>query len=443
MFTHKCWLSLFFTWNTACVSAAKQVEKSGLKSNDELATKIDLILEKAYENHKFAGLSIIVRSSDSEKMRKHYGYRDIENGTKPDDFTLYEIGSISKVFTRLLLALDTRISLKDSIRNYLPENTTVPAPGGQDLRIQDLALHTGFRFSVPCVPKPPIFDSFECFGYDANDEKTIDPYRLVTDEKLLEYVDAYGKMLPLAPTEQFPIPGSYYEYSNTGMGLLGRIVAKKYGKPYEEHLKDKILIPLGMKHTYIAMPCEDERSGECQNLARVYRGDTGKVFWKQSSLWHMNGLVGAGAIRSSLADMGKFLDAEMALVSNLPKDLRDGIRRSKSHMQDAESDISRNLCGPSNPNKTTCNSQVEPMYFGWPADSNKVTFFHAGQTGSSQSMIMMSQDGKFGLIILTNSTPSAKGTEPDHHVPNDLALCIFQLAGRRLGPGDFCKSLEI
>jgi hypothetical protein len=50
---------------------------------------------------------------------------------------------------------------------------------------------------------------------------------------------------------------------------------------------------------------------------------------------------------------------------------------------------------------------------------------------------MMSQDGEFGLIILTNSIPSAKGKEPVHHVPNKLTLCIFQLAGRPLGPGDF------
>jgi hypothetical protein len=76
-----------------------------LKSNDELATKIDRVLEQACEKHQFVALSISARSPYSEILGMHHGYQGIENGTKPDDFTVYEIGSISKVFQRLGLKL--------------------------------------------------------------------------------------------------------------------------------------------------------------------------------------------------------------------------------------------------------------------------------------------------------------------------------------------------
>jgi serine-type D-Ala-D-Ala carboxypeptidase/endopeptidase len=437
------WLSLVLMWGTGCALAGKQDEKNGLKSTNELATKIDHILNQAYENRRFAGLSIIVRRADQEILRNHYGYQDIANRIKPDDFTVYEIGSISKVFTRLLLALDTEISLQDSIRSYLPKTVTVPAPGGQELRIQDLALHTGFRFSVPCVPRPPKFESFECFGFNADDEKILDPYHDVTEEKLTQYVDAYGKMLLVAPGEEFPIPGNYYEYSNAGMALLGNILAKKHDESYEGLLKSRILKPLEMNHTYVAMPCEDEESGACRDLAKVYRSNADGSSWEQSSLWHMNGMAGAGAIRSSLADMGQFLAAEMSPSCDIPEDLRQGIRHSKTRLAEAENQIARNLCGPLNPNQTTCNSHAEPMYLGWPADSGRITFFHGGQTGSSQSMIMISQDEELGLVILTNSIPKSQNAEVAPHIPNNLALCIFQLAGKPLGPGDACKALDL
>jgi hypothetical protein len=152
----------------------------------------------------------------------------------------------------------------------------------------------------------------------------------------------------------------------------------------------------------------------------------------------MPGMPGAGAIRSSLADMEIFLRAQMNLTSNMPQQLRLAIARAKKNLPNAEADLDLNLCSSSNSNTITCNKAKVPIYEGYPADQARVTFFHAGETGSSQSMFMMSQDGEVGAIILTNSIPTARDAKPSHF-PNDFSICVMQLAGKPLADVDTCN----
>ena len=264
-----------FAWSSIACSpfhgsqkVSRLAEATPALADHDLQTRLDQILIKGLADNRYAGLSIAVMKGSTELYQRHFGFRDIGQNLPPDDHTVYELGSISKVFTRLLLEMDPEVSLSDPLSKYLPSNIHAPAPAGKEMRIQDLALHTGFRFSVPCVPKAPEFEKFECFGMHLYDDPdVVDPYKDGSRDLLFQYVDAYSSMLASAPAEQFPAPGLYYSYSNAGMALLGELLALKHHSDYDQLAQSQLLNPLGMHETYSVMPCEGTRISRTKGCA--------------------------------------------------------------------------------------------------------------------------------------------------------------------------------
>ena len=423
-------------WNlglaVALVLFASDQETIAGKRKQDLPAQVKAVFESSYSKRQFTGLSAVLIQKGIKPVEFHLGYRDVAKKLPTNEYTVYELGSITKTFSRLFLALHPEINLDDSISKYLPQGIETPAPQGSEIRIQDLALHTGFRFGLPCIPQEN--DTWKCFGISLNGGDS-DPYKNAKREDLLQYVNAYAKMLKTGSGAQatyFPRPGLYYEYSNAGAALLGEILSMKFNQSFAELIEDQILDPLQMHHTYVMM----ENESDDRNLAKVYRPSKEGKVWNESSLWHFQALASAGSIRSTIQDMTKYLQAQMGLL-DISKPISDAIKITQTELPRAEADLGSNLCPVKPLPSQACNRSADLMYQGWPVeDLGGRFFFFGGATGASTSMIMLSEDHELGVVILANSA------RPDGkiNVPNDTALCIFQMAGKVSSTEDLCRN---
>jgi CubicO group peptidase (beta-lactamase class C family) len=200
-----------------------------------------------------------------------------EHGADPR--ALFEIGSITKVFTGTLLADMVReglVAFDDPVSRYLPASVRVPTFGDRAITLSDLVTHAS---GLPRMPT----------NFAPADPR--DPYADYTTAKL--YAFLAGHTLARAPGEKS-------EYSNLGMMLLGHALAERAGKSYEELLRERICEPLGMRDTVLTLTPELR--------ARVAKGYD--ALGKVAANWTM-ALPGAGNILSTVDDMLRFLTANM------------------------------------------------------------------------------------------------------------------------------------
>jgi CubicO group peptidase (beta-lactamase class C family) len=200
----------------------------------------------------------------------------------PDADTVFEIGSITKVFTSLALAdmaARGEVTLDDPVAKLLPRAVRVPKRDGREITLLDLSNQ------VSGLPRLP--DNFK----PAN---MVNPYADYGPAQMYEF---------LAQARLTRRIGETYEYSNLGVGLLGHALALKAGMSYEELIRRRVLEPLGMSDTAMTL---DERlearlaTGTGPNLSPVRN-------------WDFDALAGAGALRSTARDMLRFLAAAMGL----------------------------------------------------------------------------------------------------------------------------------
>jgi CubicO group peptidase (beta-lactamase class C family) len=198
--------------------------------------------------------------------------------------TLFEIGSVTKVFTSLLLAEAVQrgeVALTDPVAKFLPSDVKVPERGGKKITLLDLATHTS---GLPRLPTNSRFDG-------------PNPYAGYTSKQLYDFLSGY----------QLPRDiGSKFEYSNLGAGVLGNALSRRAGMDYETLLRTRITAPLGMKSTAITLS-----DALKQRLAPGHDVTGARV-----SNWDLGALAGAGAIRSTANDLLEFLAAELGYTKS-------------------------------------------------------------------------------------------------------------------------------
>ncbi|HET7622047.1 MAG TPA: serine hydrolase domain-containing protein [Gemmatimonadaceae bacterium] len=194
--------------------------------------------------------------------------------------TRFEVGSVTKVFTSLLLARMTesgKVRLEDPISSFLPDSIHAPEYRGQPITLGALATHSS---SLPRLPG------------NIAPANMLDPYADYTADKLYAFLDSYD--LPQAP-------GTHYEYSNLGAGLLGFILSRHAGEPYAKLVEQRVFRPLGMADSYIA------ELGDSADPRLAH----GHAEGKEVPFWHFGSLEGAGAAISSTNDLLRLLEAEL------------------------------------------------------------------------------------------------------------------------------------
>ncbi len=193
----------------------------------------------------------------------------------PADRVLFEIGSISKVFTGILLAdavVNGKLGLDDTLAERLPVRFRHAETGAVTLR--ELATHTS------CLPRLPT----NMAGAD-----TSDPYARYDRKALFAY---------LADAALDGEPPCKADYSNLGFGILGVVLEEAYSKPWDELVEEKIAAPLGLHDTVQHLSAEQSK-----RFALPWDGA------EPAHAWSFQAMAGAGALRSTLADLSKLADA--------------------------------------------------------------------------------------------------------------------------------------
>jgi CubicO group peptidase (beta-lactamase class C family) len=224
------------------------------------------------------GTGIVVGIIDSKGKRVlAYGTMGVGDKRPVGGDTVFDLGSITKVFTALALSDMVQrgeVALDDPVQKYLPADVHLHTHGGKQVTLADLATHTAGFPSRPANLDPS--DPQQALGYPA--------------ELLYQFLSSY------VPTRD---PGSYYQYSSVGYGLLGEVLARKAGRSYEDLLKERITQPLGMNDTEIT-PNTSMR-------ARTPMGYDSRLVPVAQD--HFRVLGSAGALRSTTNDLLTFLEA--------------------------------------------------------------------------------------------------------------------------------------
>jgi len=226
-----------------------------------------------------------------------YGQRVLGTESPVDENTIYEIGSVTKVFTSLLLAdavARGEVTLGQRLKTLLPEDFRIPL-GVPEISLLHLATH---RSGLPDNP------SNLCF------EDPVRPFECYTEARLREFLDTHV----LARS-----PEAGWEYSNVGFGLLGFALSQKLTLPYAELLRQRLLEPLGLHDTWLA-----PAASENHRLALGYNGPLLRP------AFHAAALEGAGDLRSTASDMLRFLELNLHLVTNGLSATLDGMRQQRS-----------------------------------------------------------------------------------------------------------------
>lgn len=212
-----------------------------------------------------------------------FGNMSIAHNIPVNENTLFNIGSITKTFTTLLLADMVKqglVNLTDPIERYLPSIVKVPEFNGQKITLEHLATHTS---GLPEFP----------------------PNLLDNNGNIIESYNASQLYQALSNTKLTRAPGSQFQYSSFGMGLLGQILSLKAGVSYNQLVKDRILNVLGMNDTKITLS-----QNEINNRFPVgHRG--GKEITTPTIPMI---LADAGAYHSTAPDMLKYISANLGLI---------------------------------------------------------------------------------------------------------------------------------
>ena len=278
-------------------------------------------------------------------------------GAKPlDADSVFEIGSITKVFTSTILAdmvVKGEVSLDDPVAKFLPPSARIPSRDGRAITLIDLATHTS---GLPRLPS----------NFRPKDPQN--PYADYTPEQLYDFLSGYT--LPRAI-------GAQFEYSNLGVGLLGHALARRADVTYESLVTSRVLAPLGMTHTGIALtPWMKD------HLVRGHDAAGRPV-----ANWDIQTLEGAGALRSTLTDM--LLFARASLDPSHTPNLSRALALTHERRRDAVPPASIGL--------------------GWlirPVDGGQV-LWHNGGTAGYRTWIGVNAAKGRAAVVLTNSSQGA------------------------------------
>jgi len=318
------------------------------------------LLEERIAQKRGVGLAVVLVDPGGTRIVTAGGTR--EGGPRIAADTEFELGSLTKTFTSLLLAelvVESKAALDDPVTKYLPDAKALTR-NGKAVTLGQLATH---RSGLPKLPS------------NLSPANLADPYADYDAVKLIAFLS--GK-----PLEREP--GAQYEYSNLGAGVLGYAITWREGG-YEKQMRERVLAPLSMNDTAVALSsAQRERFavGHDRRLTPV-------------PPWNLAVLVGAGGLRSTPADMAKYLKAA----------IEPGAAPLAAAWKLAESPLAD---GP---------DPTLRIGLAWHVLSRdgRTVVWHNGQTGGFASMMAFNTATREGVVVLSNASISV----------DDLALHIL------------------
>jgi CubicO group peptidase (beta-lactamase class C family) len=301
-----------------------------------------------------------------------YGTLDKGENRPVDGNSLFEIGSITKVFTSLLLADMVQrgeVGLRDPVSKYLPASVKVPEKDGRSITLLDLATNMS---GLPRLPN----------NFHPNDPGN--PYADYSVEQLYDFLSHYQLIHDI---------GSHYEYSNLGFGLLGHVLARRAGESYEQLIEHRICKPLGMNSTVITLSRQQEM-----------RFATGhNVALQRTEAWDLPTLAGAGALRSTANDLITFLAANLRYVNSPLTPAVESMLKVRRPIGTPGADSA----------------------LGWQIHEREghELVWHGGATAGFRSFIGFDPQKRIGVVVLSNAeTPVGVGDIGQHLLDPSVPL---------------------
>jgi len=333
------------------IAAQQPVASTSVAAPAGLPSDADIlgIIKQRVDEKRSAG--IVVGVIDADGRQRIVSYGDPGSGQPPlDGNTVFEIGSISKVFTSTVLAelvQEGKVRLDDPAQKYLPATVHLPTRNGKAITLGNLAMQNSGLPRMPSNFKP---------ADPAN------PYADYTVQQMYDFLSNYQLTRD---------PGAEFEYSNLGVGLLGHILSRVTGMSYEEMERQRVWAPLGMTNTAITF------TPWMKGHLAIGHDPQGNV----AANWDLPTLAGAGAIRSTTNDMLKFLDA------NLHPE-RGALQRAMAFAHEERAPAG--------------NMGIGLNWLIAHAGPDKIVW-HNGGTGGYRTYIGFEPSRKTGVVVMTNS----------------------------------------
>lgn len=273
------------------------------------------------------------------------------NQVDSSDF-LYEIGSITKTMTGLILSIGEQNGIwsrSDRLSDFVPEWSS--STFARETTLLQLVTHTS---GLPLVPG----------NMKGSSINRLNPYAHYKDDDLISAV-----------ASESPKKSKKHRYSNYGFGLLGWLLSRRLGVSLNEAFRDLIFKPLGMSDT--AAACSEDQLG---HLLPVFNAKGKPVpHWDFEDT-----MAGAGAVRSTVSDMLHYMDA---------------------HLSDGDHSLNAALAECRNAHHLIFPSRGMGVAYGWMFFREKdgtTTHWHNGGTYGSSSFATFNREKRIGLVILSN-----------------------------------------
>jgi D-alanyl-D-alanine-carboxypeptidase/D-alanyl-D-alanine-endopeptidase len=331
---------------------------------------LELMLRFLVEDGEARDIVLGVLESDGSTRIVSFG--GATEGSLPlDGESSFEIGSLTKVFTTTVLAEMAErgeVALDDPVSTYLPSEAHVPTFGDRPITLEDLATHTSGLSDATMLEQLPALG-------------VVDPFS-VTVETMYALLSNYSLQRK---------PGDAFEYSNFGMGLLGHALAQAAGMDLPSLVKERILDPLGMSDTHYGL-----EGTPAERLVQGYYGDQAAA-----PIVASEALEGAGGLRSTAADMLRFLAANVGAPDT-------DLTRA---MQDAQ--VPRRPMGAGN----------RRVGLGWWTYTlnRRPLIQHDGDTDGFTARMAFDPARRIGMVLSTNSREFDNSLVPDLLVHDPIA----------------------
>jgi CubicO group peptidase (beta-lactamase class C family) len=328
---------LFLSIPSASFAQAAEADTRAwtIPSNDEIRK---LLAERMA--HNGVGIVVGVIEPVGKRVVVH-GRSGAADGRPLDGDTVFQVGSVTKVFTGLLLAemaVRGEVHLEDPAAKYLPPGVTMPERG-RPITLIDLSKHWS---ALPSMPT----------NFSLRAEPN--PYEAYSALQLFEFLSHYE-----SPRE----PGTQ-QYSNLGVALLGRLLAYRANMDYEQLLRERVLAPLQLKSTSITVTA-DQRSRLAPGHDR---------FLQPVDTWNLLAMPASGSLRSTANDLLHFLEFHLG-IRETPLHTAMGLQRTPKRA------------------------------LGWGASTlgGDTVYGHEGGKEGYRSAVVFNPRTKTGVVVLTNA----------------------------------------
>ena len=335
---------------------------SSTVSTQVSSSAIDSLFSK-FDSAQDPGCAVVVIKDGKAVFEKGYGVAELRTQLKIEPETNFRLASVTKQFTAMaimLLVHDGKLRYEERLTDIFPG---FPAYG-KGITVRQMLNHTS--------------------GLIDYEDIMVKQYAGVPDEKIPQIHDAgVLDLLKQQSTTRF-VPGTRWEYSNSGYVLLAMVVEKRSGMSFGDFLRERIFQPAGMTHT-IAY-----EKGKNEVAHRAYGHTLGAGVWRETDQSSTSATLGDGGVYSSIEDLEKWdrALAEHTLLS--AKEMEPALISTT----DANGAPLRKLDG-----------QLARLYgFGWFLDAYRGhrRYWHYGETVGFRTAIERFSDEQLTVIVLAN-----------------------------------------